>query len=159
MKTKAAVAWEAGKPLSIEEVDLGGPKEGEVLVRLVATGVCHTDAYTLSGADPEGAFPSILGHEGGGVVEEVRRQFREKPGIMDRTEKPDYAQCVSIVTAAAQREMILPSLIPIVVTVIVGLLSYQALGGWKASGSTGKASGSAHYLQQYMREQSQTIVE
>ena len=71
MKTKAAVAWEAGKPLSIEEVDLGGPKQGEVLVRLVATGVCHTDAYTLSGADPEGAFPSILGHEGGGVVEEV----------------------------------------------------------------------------------------
>jgi S-(hydroxymethyl)glutathione dehydrogenase / alcohol dehydrogenase len=71
MKTRAAVAWEAGKPLSIEEVDLAGPKKGEVLVRLVATGVCHTDAYTLSGADPEGAFPTILGHEGGGVVEEV----------------------------------------------------------------------------------------
>jgi S-(hydroxymethyl)glutathione dehydrogenase/alcohol dehydrogenase len=65
------VAWEAGKPLSIEEVDLEGPKAGEVLIRLVATGVCHTDAYTLSGADPEGAFPSILGHEAGGVVEEV----------------------------------------------------------------------------------------
>jgi S-(hydroxymethyl)glutathione dehydrogenase/alcohol dehydrogenase len=65
------VAWEAGKPLSIEEVDLEGPKAGEVLIRLVATGVCHTDAYTLSGADPEGAFPSSLGHEGGGVVEEV----------------------------------------------------------------------------------------
>jgi S-(hydroxymethyl)glutathione dehydrogenase/alcohol dehydrogenase len=71
MKTRAAVAWEAGKPLSIEEVDLAGPKKGEVLVRLVATGVCHTDAYTLSGADPEGAFPTILGHEGGGIVEEV----------------------------------------------------------------------------------------
>jgi len=71
MKTRAAVAWEAGKPLSIEEVDLEGPKEGEVLVRLVATGVCHTDAFTLSGEDPEGAFPVILGHEGGGVVEEV----------------------------------------------------------------------------------------
>lgn len=71
MKSRAAVAWEAGKPLSIEEVDLEGPKAGEVLIRLVATGVCHTDAYTLSGADPEGAFPSILGHEGGGVVEEV----------------------------------------------------------------------------------------
>ena len=70
-----------------------------------------------------------VGRAGGGVVEEVRRQFREKPGIMDRTEKPDYAQCVSIVTAAAQREMILPSLIPIVFTVVVGLLSYQALGG------------------------------
>ena len=70
MKTRAAIAWEAGKPLAIEEVDLDGPKAGEVLVRLVATGVCHTDAYTLSGKDPEGIFPSILGHEGGGVVEE-----------------------------------------------------------------------------------------
>ena len=71
MKTRAAVAWEAGKPLSIEEVDVAGPKAGEVLVRVVATGVCHTDAYTLSGADPEGLFPAILGHEGGGIVEEV----------------------------------------------------------------------------------------
>jgi len=71
MKSRAAVAWEAGKPLSIEEVDIDGPKAGEVLIRLVATGVCHTDAYTLSGSDPEGAFPSILGHEGGGVVEEL----------------------------------------------------------------------------------------
>ncbi|MEO8803184.1 MAG: S-(hydroxymethyl)glutathione dehydrogenase/class III alcohol dehydrogenase [Rudaea sp.] len=71
MKTRAAVAWEAGKPLSIEEVDLEGPKAGEVLVRIVATGVCHTDAFTLSGADPEGLFPVILGHEGGGIVEEV----------------------------------------------------------------------------------------
>jgi S-(hydroxymethyl)glutathione dehydrogenase/alcohol dehydrogenase len=71
MKSRAAVAWEAGKPLSIEEIDIEGPKAGEVLVRLVATGVCHTDAYTLSGSDPEGAFPAILGHEGGGVVEEI----------------------------------------------------------------------------------------
>jgi len=71
MKSRAAVAWEAGKPLSIEEVDVEGPKAGEVLVRNVATGVCHTDAFTLSGADPEGAFPAILGHEGGGVVEEI----------------------------------------------------------------------------------------
>jgi S-(hydroxymethyl)glutathione dehydrogenase/alcohol dehydrogenase len=71
MKTRAAVAWEANKPLSIEEVDLAGPKTGEVLVRIVATGVCHTDAFTLSGADPEGLFPAILGHEGGGIVEEV----------------------------------------------------------------------------------------
>ncbi len=71
MKTRAAVAWEAGKDLEIEEVDLEGPKAHEVLVRMVATGVCHTDAYTLSGIDPEGIFPSILGHEGGGVVEEV----------------------------------------------------------------------------------------
>ncbi len=71
MKTRAAVAWEAGQPLSIEEIDLDVPKAGEVLLRIVATGVCHTDAYTLSGDDPEGAFPSILGHEGGAVVEEV----------------------------------------------------------------------------------------
>ena len=71
MKTRAAIAWEAGKPLEIEEIDLEGPKKGEVLIRNVATGVCHTDAYTLSGADPEGAFPAILGHEGGAIVEEV----------------------------------------------------------------------------------------
>jgi S-(hydroxymethyl)glutathione dehydrogenase/alcohol dehydrogenase len=71
MKSRAAVAWQAGKPLEIEEVEVQGPKEGEVLIRIVATGVCHTDAYTLSGADPEGAFPSILGHEGGAVVEEI----------------------------------------------------------------------------------------
>jgi len=71
MKAKAAVAYEAGKPLVIEEIDVEGPKAGEVLVRIVATGVCHTDAFTLSGDDPEGAFPVILGHEGGGIVEEV----------------------------------------------------------------------------------------
>ena len=71
MKTRAAIAWEAGQPLSVEEIDLDGPKAGEVLMRIVATGVCHTDAYTLSGEDPEGAFPSILGHEGGAVVEEI----------------------------------------------------------------------------------------
>jgi len=71
MKSRAAVAWAAGKPLSIEEVDVAGPKAGEVLVRIVATGVCHTDAFTLSGADPEGEFPVILGHEGGGIVEEI----------------------------------------------------------------------------------------
>jgi S-(hydroxymethyl)glutathione dehydrogenase/alcohol dehydrogenase len=71
MKTRAAVAWEANKPLSIEEVDLAAPKAGEVLVRIVATGVCHTDAFTLSGADPEGLFPVILGHEGAGIVEEI----------------------------------------------------------------------------------------
>ena len=71
MKTRAAVAWEADRPLSIEEVDLEGPKKGEVLVKIVATGVCHTDAFTLSGRDPEGRFPVIMGHEGAGVVLEV----------------------------------------------------------------------------------------
>ena len=71
MKTRAAVAWEAGKPLEIEMLDLEGPKAGEVLLRNVATGVCHTDAFTLSGEDPEGIFPAVLGHEGGAVVEEV----------------------------------------------------------------------------------------
>jgi S-(hydroxymethyl)glutathione dehydrogenase/alcohol dehydrogenase len=71
MKVKAAVAWGPGRPLSIETVDLEGPKKGEVLVRIVASGVCHTDAYTLSGVDPEGIFPVILGHEGAGIVEEV----------------------------------------------------------------------------------------
>ncbi|WP_404422842.1 S-(hydroxymethyl)glutathione dehydrogenase/class III alcohol dehydrogenase [Thalassospira australica] len=68
---KAAIAWEAGKPLSIEEVQVAPPKAGEVRVRIVATGVCHTDAFTLSGEDPEGIFPAILGHEGGGIVESI----------------------------------------------------------------------------------------
>jgi S-(hydroxymethyl)glutathione dehydrogenase/alcohol dehydrogenase len=71
MKTKAAVAWKAGAPLTIETVDLQGPRAGEVLVEIKATGICHTDHYTLSGADPEGLFPAILGHEGAGVVLEV----------------------------------------------------------------------------------------
>ena len=71
MKTRAAVAFAAGKPLEIVDVDLEGPKAGEVLVELKATGICHTDAFTLSGDDPEGAFPAILGHEGAGVVVDV----------------------------------------------------------------------------------------
>jgi len=71
MKTKAALAVEAGQPLIIEELDLDGPKEGEVLVEIKATGICHTDAFTLSGDDPEGIFPAVLGHEGAGVVLET----------------------------------------------------------------------------------------
>jgi len=71
MKARAALALEAGAPLVIEEVDVAGPRAGEVLVQMKATGVCHTDAFTLSGDDPEGLFPAILGHEGGGVVVEV----------------------------------------------------------------------------------------
>ncbi|AFY67918.1 S-(hydroxymethyl)glutathione dehydrogenase/class III alcohol dehydrogenase [Geitlerinema sp. PCC 7407] len=81
MEIRAAVAYEPGKPLTIETVHLEGPKEGEVLVELKATGVCHTDAYTLSGADPEGLFPAILGHEGAGVVVEVGPGVKSlKPG-------------------------------------------------------------------------------
>jgi S-(hydroxymethyl)glutathione dehydrogenase/alcohol dehydrogenase len=76
MKTRAAVAWKAGDPLSIETVDIEGPKTGEVLVEIMATGICHTDAYTLSGADPEGLFPSILGHEGAGIVRELGPDVR-----------------------------------------------------------------------------------
>ncbi|WP_435104128.1 S-(hydroxymethyl)glutathione dehydrogenase/class III alcohol dehydrogenase [Arhodomonas sp. AD133] len=71
MKSRAAIAWEPGKPLDLVEVDVAGPQAGEVLLRNVATGVCHTDAFTLSGADPEGNFPAILGHEGGAIVEDV----------------------------------------------------------------------------------------
>ncbi len=81
MRTKAAVALEAGKPLEIMEVNLDGPREGEVLVEVKATGLCHTDDFTLSGADPEGQFPAILGHEGAGVVVEVGPGVKSlKPG-------------------------------------------------------------------------------
>ena len=81
MKTRAAVAFAAGKPLEIEAVDLEGPKAGEVLVEIKATGICHTDAFTLSGEDPEGMFPAILGHEGAGVVVEVGTGVKSlKPG-------------------------------------------------------------------------------
>ncbi|MCE8419875.1 S-(hydroxymethyl)glutathione dehydrogenase/class III alcohol dehydrogenase [Rhodovulum sulfidophilum] len=71
MRTRAAVAFQAGKPLEVTEVELDGPREGEVLVEIKATGICHTDEFTLSGADPEGLFPAILGHEGSGVVVDV----------------------------------------------------------------------------------------
>jgi S-(hydroxymethyl)glutathione dehydrogenase / alcohol dehydrogenase len=81
MKSRAAVAWAAGKPLVIEEVDVAGPKEGEVLLRVAATGVCHTDAFTLSGQDPEGLFPAIMGHEGGATVVETGAGITSlKPG-------------------------------------------------------------------------------
>ena len=81
MKTRAAIATAAGQPLTVTEVDLAGPREGEVLVEIMATGVCHTDAFTLSGDDPEGAFPAILGHEGAGIVREVGSGVRSvRPG-------------------------------------------------------------------------------
>jgi S-(hydroxymethyl)glutathione dehydrogenase/alcohol dehydrogenase len=81
LDVRAAVAFEAGKPLTIETVQLDGPKAGEVLIEIKATGICHTDAYTLSGKDPEGLFPAILGHEGAGVVVEVGEGVTSlKPG-------------------------------------------------------------------------------
>ena len=103
MKVRAAVAVEPGKPLAIEEVELAGPREGEVLVEIRATGVCHTDAYTLSGRDSEGLFPSILGHEGAGVVVEVG------PGVRSVTPgdhviplyTPECRQCKTVSPARA----------------------------------------------------------
>jgi S-(hydroxymethyl)glutathione dehydrogenase/alcohol dehydrogenase len=97
MKTRAALAWKAGAPLSIETVDLDGPKAGEVLVEIMATGICHTDAYTLSGADAEGIFPSILGHEGAGIVREVGAGVTSvKPGDhVIPLYTPECRQCTS----------------------------------------------------------------
>ncbi|BFG76220.1 hypothetical protein PTKU46_42530 [Paraburkholderia terrae] len=83
MKTKAAIAWKAGAPLTIEEVDLEGPRAGEVLIEVKATGICHTDYDTLSGADPEGIFPAILGHEGAGVVIDTALQAADRGYVMD----------------------------------------------------------------------------
>ncbi|MFU8764478.1 MAG: S-(hydroxymethyl)glutathione dehydrogenase/class III alcohol dehydrogenase [Haliea sp.] len=81
MKTRAAVAFGAGQPLEVVDVDLEGPRPGEVLVEIMATGICHTDAFTLSGDDPEGAFPAILGHEGAGIVREIGAGVKSlKPG-------------------------------------------------------------------------------
>jgi K(+)-stimulated pyrophosphate-energized sodium pump len=109
---------EIGPGGTIKSFDLQTP---EVVIGLLIGGLM---VYLFASLAIE-----AVGRAGGQVVEEVRRQFREKPGIMDRTEKPDYGTCVSIVTARAQREMIVPALIPIVVPVVVGVLSYQALGG------------------------------
>src|SRR5262245_38523429 len=95
MKSRAAVAWKAGEPLTIETVEIGGPRPGEVLVEVMATGVCHTDAYTLSGADPEGLFPAILGHEGAGIVREIGQGgTRVKPGDHGITlHRPECRPC------------------------------------------------------------------
>jgi K(+)-stimulated pyrophosphate-energized sodium pump len=108
------------------QVEIGAPvvfalDDPDVLIGLIIGGMMVTLFAALS--------MEAVGRAGGAVVEEVRRQFREKPGIMDGTEKPEYGQCVDIVTRSAQREMIVPSLIPIVVTLIVGILSEKALGG------------------------------
>ena len=89
--SRAAVAHEAGKPLSIETIDIEGPREGELLIEIKATGICHTDAYTLSGADPEGLFPSVLGHEGAGIVVETGAGVTSvKPGDHVVVEHPNY---------------------------------------------------------------------
>src|SRR5476651_1385826 len=97
MRVKAAVTYEAGKPLTIETVDLEGPKSGEVLVEVKATGICHTDAFTLSGDDPEGLFPAILGHEGAGIVREVGAGVTSvKPGdFVIPLYTPECRQCKS----------------------------------------------------------------
>lgn len=97
MRTRAAVAVAAGKPLEIMEVNLDGPKAGEVLVEIKATGICHTDEFTLSGADPEGIFPSILGHEGAGVVVEIGEGVTSlKPGDhVIPLYTPECRQCAS----------------------------------------------------------------
>ena len=109
---------EAAKPAPVVSFDISQPA---VLVGLLVGGMM---VYLFAALAIE-----AVGRAGGGVVEEVRRQFKEKPGIMDRTEKPDYARAVAIVTASAQKEMIVPALIPIVVTVVVGLLSTRRSAG------------------------------
>ena len=93
MKTQAAVAWKAGAPLTIETVDLDGPRDGEVLVEVKATGICHTDYYTLSGADPEGLFPAILGHEGAGVVLESKVPWLQRGDHVIPLYTPECRQC------------------------------------------------------------------
>ncbi|MBP7667172.1 MAG: alcohol dehydrogenase catalytic domain-containing protein, partial [Burkholderiaceae bacterium] len=93
MKTQAAVAWKAGAPLTIETVDLEGPRDGEVLVEVKATGICHTDYYTLSGADPEGLFPAILGHEGAGVVLESKVPWLKAGDHVIPLYTPECRQC------------------------------------------------------------------
>uniref|UniRef100_A0A672QPC3 S-(hydroxymethyl)glutathione dehydrogenase n=1 Tax=Sinocyclocheilus grahami TaxID=75366 RepID=A0A672QPC3_SINGR len=104
IKCKAAVAWEAGKPLSIEEVEVAPPKAHEVRVKIHATGVCHTDAYTLSGSDPEGLFPVILGHEGAGTVESVGEGVTKiEPGI-----NPEILSCNVIFFRVTQGQGLMP---------------------------------------------------
>ncbi|MCZ8279065.1 MAG: S-(hydroxymethyl)glutathione dehydrogenase/class III alcohol dehydrogenase [Acetobacteraceae bacterium] len=109
MKTRAAVAWEAKKPLSIETVDLDGPKPGEVLVEIMATGVCHTDSYTLDGLDSEGLFPAILGHEGAGIVREIGAGVTSvKPG--DHVIPLYTPECRACKTCLSQRSNLCTSI-------------------------------------------------
>ena len=109
MQSRAAVAWEANKPLTIETVEIGGPKAGEVLVEIMATGICHTDAYTLSGLDSEGKFPAILGHEGAGIVREVGAGVTSvKPG--DHVIPLYTPECRSCKTCLSQRSNLCTSI-------------------------------------------------
>lgn len=109
MKSRAAVAWSAGKPLSIETITIGGPKDNEVLVEIKATGICHTDAYTLSGLDPEGLFPAILGHEGAGIVREVGKAVTSlKPG--DHVIPLYTPECRNCKTCLSQRSNLCTSI-------------------------------------------------
>ncbi len=102
MQTRAAIAWAAGQPLTVETITIGGPRAGEVLVEIMATGICHTDQYTLSGMDPEGIFPAILGHEGAGIVREVGAGVTSlKPG--DHVIPLYTPECRSCKTCLSQR--------------------------------------------------------
>jgi S-(hydroxymethyl)glutathione dehydrogenase/alcohol dehydrogenase len=109
MKTRAAVAWQAKQPLTIETVDLAGPKAGEVLVEIMATGVCHTDSYTLDGLDSEGLFPAILGHEGAGIVREIGAGVTSvKPG--DHVIPLYTPECRACKTCLSQRSNLCTSI-------------------------------------------------
>jgi S-(hydroxymethyl)glutathione dehydrogenase/alcohol dehydrogenase len=109
MKTRAAVAWQAKQPLTIETVDLDGPKPGEVLVEIMATGVCHTDSYTLDGLDSEGLFPAILGHEGAGIVREIGAGVTSvKPG--DHVIPLYTPECRACKTCLSQRSNLCTSI-------------------------------------------------
>ncbi len=109
MQTRAAVAWKANQPLTIETVHLEGPKPDEVLVEIMATGICHTDAYTLSGLDSEGLFPAILGHEGAGIVREVGRAVTSlKPG--DHVIPLYTPECRNCKTCLSQRSNLCTSI-------------------------------------------------
>ena len=108
MKTRAAVAFEAKRPLEIVEVDLDGPRAGEVLVEIMATGICHTDAYTLDGLDSEGLFPSILGHEGAGIVREVGAGVTSVCGRATMSSRSTRPNAASVNRASAARPTCAP---------------------------------------------------
>ena len=152
MKTRAAVAWEAGKPLSIETIEIGGPKAGEVLVEVMATGVCHTDAYTLSGLDSEGRFPAILGHEGAGIVREIGKGVTSLK-VGDHVIPLYTPECRACKTCLSQRSNLCTA---IRATQGQGLMPDQTSrfsceatgqGGTVSSGATSRQSGELfHYM-------------